>query len=186
MILFFPFHSKKGIRTFQRGAFWTRYNGDPNMRSSYDCFFHSVLATLYPTKQGTPTFKKGPYLTRYKEVPNMNSFLHQHEFWALRHSFIPKHIYQWFQNGNLKGVLHPDTYVSTRRFQIQAIYILQMDTSKGSCITCKNEIRQKSFAHHRLYIYASIKRSKMPIILSPWILSPISFRSWFIPLPTRL
>ena len=151
-------------------------------------FFHSVVATLCPTKQGTPTFKKGPYLTRYKGVPNMNSFLHLHEFWALRHSFIPKHICQWFQNGNLKGVQHPDIYVSTRRFQLQAISILQLDTrqDKRSCITCKKEIRQKSFADHRLYIYA--RRSKKPIILSPWILSPkqISFRSWFIPLSTWL
>ena len=90
--------------------------------------FHSVVATLCPTKQGTPTFKKGPYLTRYKGVPNMNSFLHLHEFWALIHSFIPKHICQWFQNGNLKCVQHPDIYVSTRRFQLQAISILQLDT----------------------------------------------------------
>ena len=60
---------------------------------------------------------------------------------------------------------------------------------KGSCITCKKEIRQKSFADHRLYIYArSIKRSKRPIIISPWKLSPkqISFISRFTRLSMRL
>ena len=152
-------------------------------------FFHSVVATLCPTKQGTPTFKKGPYLTRYKGVPNMNSFLHLHEFWALRHSFIPKHTVVYSSDFKMEiwKVYNIQTFMyqpECSNFKPYPFFNWTQD--KCSCITCKKEIRQKSFADHRLYIYA--RRSKKPIILSPWILSPkqISFRSWFIPLSTWL
>ena len=153
--------------------------------------FHSVVATLCPTKQGTPTFKKGPYLTRYK-----GSLI-----------WIPSYINMNFERWDI--VLFQNIYASDFKMEIWKVYNIQTfmyqpegsnfkpypffnwTQDKCSCITCKKEIRQKSFADHRLYnvqctIYA--RRSKKPIILSPWILSPkqISFRSWFIPLSTWL
>ena len=133
MILFFPF--QRGLQHFKG-----ELSGPDTMGTQiWEVAINPVIAALCPTQQGTPTFKKGPYLTRFKGVPN--SFLHLHEFCASRHSFIPKQICQWFQNGNLVY------YIQTFMYQLEGsnfkpFPFFNWTQGKGECITCKKEIRR--------------------------------------------